>query len=43
MIKSWFMREAVKDKGRLEDILEYSNNVLSIIEGVDFECFEKIF
>lgn len=37
------MREAVKDKGRLEDILEYSNNVLSIIEGVDFECFEKIF
>lgn len=41
MIKSWFMREAVKDKGRLEDILEYSNNVLFIIEGVDFECFEK--
>lgn len=35
------MREFAKDKGRLEDIIEYSNNVLSIIDGVDFEHFEN--
>lgn len=35
------MREPSRDKGRLEDIIEYSNNVLSIIDGVDFERFEK--
>lgn len=38
-IKSWFMRELARDKGRLEDIIEYSNNVLSIVDGVDFERF----
>ncbi len=33
------MRELSRDKGRLEDIVEYSNNVLKIIEGVDFDEF----
>ncbi len=33
------MREPSRDKGRLEDIVEYSNNVLKIIEGVEFEEF----
>lgn len=35
------MREFAKDKGRLEDIIEYSKNVLSIVDGVDFERFEN--
>lgn len=35
------MRELARDKGRLEDILEYSNNVLKIIEDVDFEEFKN--
>ena len=35
------MRELSRDKGRLEDILEYSNNVLKIIEGVNFEEFKN--
>lgn len=35
------MRELVRDKGRLEDIIKHSNNVLSIIDGIDFERFEK--
>lgn len=34
------MRELARDKGRLEDIVEYSNNVLKILEGVEFERFE---
>ncbi len=33
-IKSWYMRELVRDKGRLEDIVEYSSNVLKIIDGI---------
>lgn len=33
------MREHSRDKGRLEDILEYSNNVKLIIDGVSFEQF----
>ena len=33
------MRERARDKGRLEDILEYSNNVPSLIEGHTFETF----
>ena len=33
------MRERARDKGRLEDILEYSNNVTSLIEGHTFETF----
>lgn len=31
------MRELVRDKGRLEDIVEYSANVIKIIENVEFE------
>lgn len=33
------MRERARDKGRLEDILEYSNNVSMLIEGHTFESF----
>lgn len=35
------MRELVRDKGRLEDIVEYSANVLKIIDGIAFEEFES--
>lgn len=35
------MRELSRDKGRLEDIVEYSKNVLKIIEGVDIEEFSN--
>jgi len=38
-IKSWYMRELVRDKGRLEDIVEYSSNVLKIIDGIDWEHY----
>ena len=33
------MRERARDKGRLEDIMEYSNNVTSLIGGHTFETF----
>ena len=33
------MRERARDKGRLEDILEYSNNVTSLIKGHTFATF----
>ena len=33
------MRERARDKGRLEDIIEYSNNVTTLIEGHTFESF----
>ena len=33
------MREKARDKGRLEDIVEYSKNVSSFIKGYDFETF----
>lgn len=33
------MRERVRDKGRLEDILEFSNNVTNFIENVTYEEF----
>lgn len=33
------MRERARDKGRLEDIVEYSNNVSVLIEGHTFESF----
>lgn len=33
------MRERARDKGRLEDILEYSNNVTMLIEGYSFKSF----
>lgn len=32
------MRERARDKGRLEDIIEYSNNVTSLIEGYSLEA-----
>lgn len=31
------MRERARDKGRLEDIIEYSNNVSMLIEGYSFD------
>ena len=31
------MRERARDKGRLEDIIEYSNNVTMLIEGYSLE------
>lgn len=31
------MRERARDKGRLEDIIEYSDNVTMLIEGYSFE------
>lgn len=33
------MRERARDKGRLEDILEYSNNVTMLIEGHTLKTF----
>ena len=32
------MRERARDKGRLEDIVEYSKNVSMLIEGFTFEA-----
>lgn len=32
------MRERARDKGRLEDIVEYSNNVAMLIEGFTYEA-----
>ena len=34
------MREKARDKGRLEDILDYSANVIEMIEGVSFEMLK---
>ena len=31
------MRERARDKGRLEDIIKYSNNVTSFMQGVSFD------
>ena len=33
------MRERNRDKGRLEDIVFYSNNVKTILDGVSYEDF----
>ena len=33
------MRERARDKGRLEDIIEHSNNVTNFLKGVSFEDF----
>ena len=33
------MRERARDKGRLEDIIEYSDNVSKFISGHTFETF----
>lgn len=35
------MREKQRDKGRLEDILEYSDNIIELLEGMTFEQFVK--
>ena len=35
------MRERARDKGRLEDIIEYSNNITRFIQGVTFEEFSS--
>ena len=35
------MRERARDKGRLEDIVEYSNNITQFIQGVSFEKFSQ--
>lgn len=32
------MRERARDKGRLEDIIEYSSNVTNLIEGYSLEA-----
>ena len=34
------MREKLRDKGRLEDIITYSDNVMKLIEGFSLETFE---
>ena len=33
------MRESSRDKGRLEDIVFYANNVMKILDGVSYEDF----
>ena len=33
------MRERSRDKGRLEDIVFYANNVMKILDGVSYEDF----
>ena len=35
------MRERSRDKGRLEDIIHYSENVMKIVDGVTFEEFKS--
>ena len=35
------MRERARDKGRLEDIIEYSNNITKFIQNVTFEEFSS--
>lgn len=35
------MREKARDKGRLEDIIEYSHNVMKLIEGIPFNEFQR--
>lgn len=35
------MRERQRDKGRLEDILEYSDNIIELLEDMTFEQFVK--
>ena len=34
------MRERARDKGRLEDIVEYSNNVSELIKGFTLDSFK---
>ena len=35
------MREQARDKGRLQDIIDYSNNVIELIEGVSCDDLAK--
>ncbi len=37
------MRERARDKGRLEDIIEYSTNVTKFIEGYSLEALIGVF
>lgn len=37
------MREKARDKGRLEDIIEYSHNVMKLIEGILSMSFKKTY
>lgn len=34
------MREKLRDRGRIEDIIKYSENIRKMIEGVSFEKFK---
>ena len=40
VIKNLFMREPIRDKGRLEHIIEYAENVEQMIKDVTFEQFK---
>lgn len=33
------MRERARDKGRLEDIIEFSDNVISLLDGFTYDAF----
>ena len=40
-IKNLFLREPIRDKGRLEHIIEYAENVEQMIKDVTFEQFNE--
>ena len=35
------MRERLRDKGRIEDIIKYSENIRKMIDGVSYETFQN--
>lgn len=35
------MREKLRDKGRIEDIINYSENIRKMIDGVSYETFQN--
>jgi uncharacterized protein with HEPN domain len=35
------MREKLRDKGRIEDIIKYSENIRMMIDGVSYDKFEN--
>jgi uncharacterized protein with HEPN domain len=35
------MREKLRDKGRIEDIIKYSENIRTMIDGVSYETFQN--
>jgi uncharacterized protein with HEPN domain len=35
------MREKLRDKGRIEDIIKYSENIRMMIDGVSYETFQN--